>query len=111
MTLKQLNTKIANFLADWLSTMAMFYAITFLVISILFFQMPKTPLEWVQYIVQTFFQGVALPVLGFVSKVESNKTNLIIDDIHSKLLAEIKDLKDMHNDLHEILKEEKNGNS
>lgn len=103
--LDDFNNKLAEKLSNSLSTMAMFYGICFLVVSILFFQMPKTSLEWVQYIVQTFFQGVALPVLGFVSKTEGNRTNKIIQEIHDTTMAEIQDLKDMHVDIHNLIKD------
>lgn len=107
MSLKDFNFKLANKLADMLSTMAMFYLITFLVFSILIFQMPKTPLEWIAFIVQTFFQGVALPVLAFVSKVESEKTNKIITDIYDRTLDQLQEIKDMQIDLNSLLEDQK----
>jgi hypothetical protein len=105
----KLNDWVAEKLADWLATVSCFYAVTFLTLSILFFQTPSTPLEWVQYCIQTFFQGVALPVLAFVAKISGAKQEQVLQTTHDavmdelsvvkKELAEIKSLHQRVNDL------------
>jgi len=104
--LTKFNDWLANILADWLSTMAMFYAVGFLVLSILFFQMPKTPLDWVQYIVQAFFQGVALPVLAFVAKKEGTKTERILQETHDTVMAELALAREERDELRQIISQD-----
>ena len=89
------NEWLATKLADALATMVMFFGVTFLTLSILFFQAPKTPLEWVQYIIQTFFQGVALPVLAFVAKIEGKKHQKLLQETHDAVMCEMKEIKEM----------------
>ncbi|MBF0618945.1 MAG: hypothetical protein HQL19_02130 [Candidatus Omnitrophica bacterium] len=101
------NEWIATKLADALATMVMFFGVTFLTLSILFFQTPKTPLEWVQYIIQTFFQGVALPVLAFVAKIEGARQQKLLQETHDVVMREMKEIKGMMAELHAIEVEEK----
>ncbi len=92
---KKVNNHIAITLANWLATMAMFYWVFFMVLSVLYFQTPKSPLEWVQYIIQTFFQGVALPVLALVAKNEGNKMMRLMEDMHKKVVEELQIIKEL----------------
>ena len=86
---------LANKLADYLATMAMFYGVTILTLSILLFQAPRTPLEWVQYVVQTFFQGVALPVLAFVAKISGERQEKLLQETHDTVMNEMKEIKEL----------------
>ena len=101
------NEWLATKLADALATMVMFFGVTFLTLSILFFQAPKTPLEWVQYIIQTFFQGVALPVLAFVAKIEGKKQQKLLQETHDAVMSEMKEIKEMMAEMKNIEIEEK----
>ncbi|MEI8011568.1 MAG: hypothetical protein WCI27_03670 [Candidatus Omnitrophota bacterium] len=105
--LNDFNEWLATKLADALATMVMFFGVTFLTMSILFFQTPRTPLEWVQYIVQTFFQGVALPVLAFVAKIEGSRQQKLLQETHDTVMLEIKELKEMMAELGKVEAEEK----
>jgi len=105
--LNNFNEWLAGKLADALATMVMFFGVTFLTISILFFQAPRTPLEWVQYIIQTFFQGVALPVLAFVAKIEGKKQQRLLQETHDTVMIEMKEIKAMMAKLGRIEVEEK----
>ncbi len=102
------NEWLATKLADALANMVMFFGVTFLTLSILFFQKPHSPLEWVQYIIQTFFQGVALPVLAFVAKNEGNRQQRLLQETHDTVMAEMKVIKDMMARIENIEVEEKN---
>ena len=101
------NEWLAGKLADALATMTMFFGVTFLTLSILFFQTPKSPLEWVQYVIQTFFQGVALPVLAFVAKIEGQKQEKLLQETHDATMKEMKEIKGMMAQLNKIEAEEK----
>ncbi|HAU31439.1 MAG: hypothetical protein XD78_1081 [Desulfotomaculum sp. 46_296] len=83
------NNLLAGKLADWLSTMAMFYGITFLVLLPLIWQRPASLVGWAQYLVSVFFQGVALPVLGFVAKKEGERNSRILQEIHDVVMGEL----------------------
>ena len=93
--MKKVHKQFAEILADGLATMIVFYAITFLTLSILFFQAPKTPLEWIQYAIQCFFQGVALPVLAFVAKISGERQEKLLQETHDIVMREIKDIKNL----------------
>lgn len=73
--------KLAELLSDALSSMTMFWIIALLVIVPLFWVQPKDAVSWMQYIVSVFFQGVALPVLGYTSKLSGKRTDEVISKI------------------------------
>jgi len=75
-------------LAKYLSTMGCFYLIALLVIIPLFFQQP-TGIGWIQYIVTVFFQGVALPLLGYVAAKSGEKTEKTIKETHDIVMDEL----------------------
>ena len=91
--LKRTNERIALILSDSLSSMACFWVITVLVLAVLRFQVPGSPLEWIQYAVQTFFQGVALPVLAFVSKKEGDKSRKMNSETHDTVMNELGEMR------------------
>lgn len=78
---ESLQEKLAVILSDSLSSMTMFWIITLLVIIPLFFNQPSGLVAWMQYIVSVFFQGVALPVLGYIAKISGSRTDAIISKI------------------------------
>jgi hypothetical protein len=83
------NDWLGDKLSYVLSTMAMFYGITFLVIAPLFFQTPNTPVGWMQYIVSVFFQGVALPVLGYTSRKSGEVQAAMLQETHDTVMKEL----------------------
>lgn len=87
--LKRINDIMGDKLALWLSTMGCFYIIFALVIVPLFFQQPQGFIGWVQYIVQSVFQGVALPVLGYVARVGGEKQEKTLNETHDVVMEEL----------------------
>ncbi|MGC4378665.1 hypothetical protein WD019_17345 [Fictibacillus sp. Mic-4] len=87
--IRRINACIGDKLAYWLSTMACFYVVAALVIIPLFFQHPDTLVGWVQYIVQSIFQGVALPVLGYVARIAGENQEKIINETHDAVMEEL----------------------
>lgn len=83
------NDWLGDKLSYVLSTMAMFYGITFLVIAPLFFQTPNTPVGWMQYVVSVFFQGVALPVLGYTSRKNGEVQARMLQETHDTVMKEL----------------------
>ena len=93
--LEKINGWLATKMADYLATLAMFYGVTILTLSILLFQAPRSPLEWVQYAVQTFFQGVALPVLAFVAKISGEQQEKLLRETHDAVMKGIEGIKEL----------------
>ena len=85
----RLNNWLADKLSNWLSTMAMFYTITFLVLLPLHWQKPSGLVAWVQYSISVFFQGVALPVLAFVSKKAGDRQEKLLMETHDAVIEEL----------------------
>jgi hypothetical protein len=63
--LKGMNERIATILSDSLSSMICFWVICVLTIAVLNWQVPKNPLEWIQYI----FQHSQIQVLRSLSSL------------------------------------------
>lgn len=91
---KRFNDRLGDKLAEGLSTMECFYIIMLLVLLPLFFSRPTSPIEWVQYAVQTFFQGVALPVLGYVGWKSGERAEKTINATHAIAMKELKMIKE-----------------
>ncbi|MDB4868306.1 MAG: hypothetical protein JWR03_2639 [Cohnella sp.] len=87
--MKRLNQWLGDKLAIWLSTMGCFYLIFALVVVPLFFQHPQDLVGWVQYIVQSIFQGVALPVLGYVARISGEKQERVMNETHDVVMDEL----------------------
>jgi hypothetical protein len=104
---RSIHNIVAVKLADILCTMAMFYGVTIFTLSILCFQTPRTPLEWVQYSIQTFFQGVALPVLGLVGKINGERQEKLLQETHDAVMEEMRELKILMGQVHKIALEER----
>lgn len=94
-TLKKFNQILGDTLALWLSTMGCFYVIFALVIVPLFFQHPSDFIGWVQYIVQSVFQGAALPLLGYVARVAGEKSERTLNDTHDGVMEELQASRNM----------------
>lgn len=102
--MRKFNDWLGDRLAIFLSTMGCFYLIFALVIVPLFFQHPYDLVGWVQYIVQSIFQGVALPILGYVSKKAGDNQEKVLNETHDMVMEELKELKQMHQELSERVK-------
>jgi hypothetical protein len=83
------NDWLGDKLAIILSTMGCFYVIFALVVVPLFFAHPNDLVGWVQYIVQSIFQGVALPVLGYVSKKVGDSQEKVLNETHDTVMEEL----------------------
>jgi len=89
--MKKFNDWIAEKMSYALATMFMFYIITFLVIIPLLYSQPTSIVAWASYLSSVVFQGIALPVLGFTSRKNGQKTDELIDLIY-KLTKEDNDI-------------------
>lgn len=91
---KNFNDWLAERLSVWLSTMAMFYGVAFLVMLPLIWQRPTGMVGWSQYAISVFFQGVALPVLGFVARKEGDRNNRLLSETHDTVMNELVMIRD-----------------
>ncbi|HEY5576372.1 MAG TPA: hypothetical protein VIK34_06610 [Clostridiaceae bacterium] len=87
--MNRFNEWLGDKLSYILSTMAMFYGIAFLVVAPLFFQRPTNLVTWMQYIVAVFFQGVALPVLGYTSRKSGEEQAQLLKETHDTVMNEL----------------------
>jgi len=87
--LKGFNNWLGDKLAYWLSTMAMFYIITALVLIPLAFQRPDGLVGWMQYTISVFFQGAALPVLGYVAGRAGERQEKMLNETHDTVMEEL----------------------
>lgn len=89
-TVKQrFNDWIGDKIAYGLSTMTCFYVILVLCLVPLLFQQPRGTVAWAQYIIQSIFQGVALPVLGYVARMAGEKQDKLLNETHDTVMEEL----------------------
>jgi hypothetical protein len=87
------NDKIANMSSSVLSSMWLFW-ILLLVLAVAFImQPPKGAYEMVIFFVGATFQAIALPVLAFVSNIQGDRQEKIMNEMHSEILEELSILK------------------
>jgi len=107
---RKCNNWLGNKLSDGLSSMEMFWIVVFLVLTPLLVQRPDTLVGWSQYIISVFFQGVALPVLGAVSKKAGDRQEKLLKETHDTVMDELAQIKAMHQEIHGVVTEIYNEN-
>ena len=95
------NDWLAKKLGTGLSTMTCFYVIAFLVIIPLFYSLPTSMTAWAQYLCSVIFQGIALPILGYLAAKSEDATNKaaeiqaqLLQETHDTVMLELKDIRD-----------------
>ena len=76
--------------------MWLFWGLTLLVLLALALQRPSGAQGWILFWVSIFFQGVALPVLAFVSNKQGERMERVLRETHDSVLAELSEIKAMH---------------
>jgi hypothetical protein len=105
--MKRINDWLGDQLAYWLSTMGCFYLISIAILATLFIQRPEGVQAWLMFWVTVFFQGVALPVLGYVARKAGEKQEQILSETHDAVMEELALVKEelkIANEEREILK-------
>jgi hypothetical protein len=110
MLISKFNERLANLLADTLSTMVCFWIITSMVVVVLFWQRPNTLVGWITYISTAIFQASALPVLAFVAKKEGATQQALLQETHDTVMGELdklgnvlQEIHDTHDELRELV--------
>lgn len=93
--IKRFNDWLADKMSYWFSTMVCFYVVTLLTLATLYFDMPKNIQGWLMYWVGIFFQAVALPVLGYVSRKAGEKQEQLLQETHDAVMEELTLIKKM----------------
>jgi len=97
----QLNDYVGDKLSNGLSSMEMFYIITFLVLAPLLVQRPDTLITWVQYVSTAILQASALPLLGYTTKKSGEKQERLLQETHNMVMQEMGTLKEIVKEIHE----------
>lgn len=94
--IRQFNDWMAGVLSSAMSTMAMFWVITALCLAAFAIERPTGAQGWILFWVSIFFQGVALPVLAFVSDRQGTRVENVLRETHDTVVEELAQLKELH---------------
>lgn len=97
------NNKVAVFLTNIVSTMWCAYIFALLALISLPAAIHLGTAAIISWIAQTFLQLVLLSVIMVGQDVQSKKSEKRAVQDHAMLIAELKEIKDMHADLHKVL--------
>lgn len=96
------------------STKGAMYILTALIWTSAIINPPTSIYTWLVLVVSVYYQGVALPGLGYQQAAESKATRQLMLDINEEEKEEIADIKEMlaeikemHQELNEILQDVK----
>lgn len=87
--MRRFNDWLGDKISYGLSTMAMFYFVSLLVLAPLLWQHPQGMVGWMQYAISVFFQGAALPVLGYVARISGERQERVLNETHSAVMEEL----------------------
>jgi len=87
--LKNFDDQVGDKLSDGLSSMKIFYLITFLVLVPLIVQRPDTFIGWIQYMSTAVLQACALPLLGYTTKKQGEIQAKILQETHDTVMKEL----------------------
>lgn len=104
--ISKVNNRVAVFLTDIVSTMWCAYAFALLALISLPAAMHLGTAAIISWIAQTFLQLVLLSVIMVGQDVQSKKSERRAAQDHAMLIAELKELREMHTDLHTLLTED-----
>ena len=102
--IKQKIAKFNDYIADkmslGLSVMTTFYIILLLVLFPLLYQQPIGLVGWASYLCTVIFQGIALPVLGYTSRIAGNKTDILMNKIleHEETIQKLVEIIEKQNE-------------
>ena len=85
--INRFNYRLMSALANANATAWTVYVLIFAIIKVWTISPPHSLGEWLNAIVQTLYQGAALPLIAFVSKVSGESTDRKIDEIHEAAVA------------------------
>lgn len=89
----RLFTKIFSLIAN----LAIFYGVAYVADSIVlaFTNPPVGYGEWLVFFVSLFFNGIALPILGYSGKKEARRLYTLVKETHDAVIAERRELEEI----------------
>ena len=81
-------------LSDGLSSMVVFYLITFLVLVPLILERPNTLIGWIQYMSTAVLQACALPLLGYTTNKQGSVQTKLLRETHDTVINELTFIKE-----------------
>ena len=87
--MKNFDDWLGDKLSDGLSSMKIFYLITFLVLVPLIVQRPNNFIGWIQYMSTAVLQASALPLLGYTTKKQGDIQAKILKETHDTVMKEL----------------------
>jgi len=91
----RLNNIIANRTAVILSSMWLFWILLVAIIASYIMQPPKGAFDISLFFISTAFQGLALPVLAFVSNIQGDRQQAQLDHMQKEIHKELKLIKEL----------------
>ena len=80
-------------LSNGLSSMIVFYVISFLVLVPLIVERPNSLIGWIQYMSTAVLQACALPLLGYTTNKQGNIQSKLLQETHDTVMNELKIVK------------------
>ena len=105
--MKKFNDWLGDNLSNGLSSMLVFYLITFLVLLPLIVERPNTLIGWIQYMSTAVLQACALPLLGYTTNKQGVKQSKLLQETHDTVMNEISMIREEQN----FAKEQRNNHS
>lgn len=87
--MKKFNDWLGDKLSGGLSSMIMFYLITFLVLIPLIVERPNTLIGWIQYLSTAVLQASALPLLGYTTNKQGEIQAKLLKETHDTVMNEL----------------------
>ena len=92
--MKKFNDWVGDKLSDGLSSMVVFYLITFLVLVPLILERPNTLIGWIQYMSTAVLQACALPLLGYTTNKQGSVQTKLLRETHDTVINELTFIKE-----------------
>src|ERR1035437_6241162 len=101
--LKLLESNKIRRVVEIIAVLAMIYGIVTLLMETIWFIEPATATEWFHWLLKVFFNGIVLPVLGFFSRVDHNKTLALTKQIYECVTMEMALVKELTINTHTLI--------
>ena len=87
--LRKFNDWLGDKLSNGLSSMGVFYLITFLVLVPLIVERPNSLIGWIQYMSTAVLQACALPLLGYTTNKQGAIQSKLLQETHDIVMNEL----------------------
>ena len=95
----RINSFIADNLAKVLSSMWLFWILLVAIVASYIMQPPQGAFDISLFFISTAFQGIALPVLAFVSNIQGDRQQAQLNKMQSEIEEELKLVRELLEDV------------